>query len=238
MTEASETPQHGREADLGRWIREGWELIRDDLAGYAIAAFLLVLLTSVSLAALEIVGLVVVGPLTAGFFLMTVNHMRGDRPMVGDLFQGFSRFLPVILASIILSVFFSVGVILCLLPAVFVLGVYQFTFLFIVDRGADFWEAMEASRLLARKDYLEFSLFALVLVVLNMVGAMVFVVGLLVSVPLSFAAISCAYRDLAGLAERPAVQPSASGPGREGWTTPPDDGPSLPGSGSQERREE
>ncbi len=223
MTEAPqspETPQRDARVDLGRWIKEGWELIRDDMAGYVIAAFLLLFLTSVSLAALEFIGLVVVGPLCAGFFLMTVNHMRGDRPMIGDLFQGFSRFLPVILASIILTVFFSVGAVLCLIPAIFVLGIYQLTFLYIVDRGFDFWEAMEASRMVAKQDYLEFSLFALVLVVLNMVGFMAMVIGLFLSVPLSFAAITCAYRDMAGLADRPAVQPSGSASGPQGWTTP------------------
>ena len=144
-----ERPERASQVDLGRWIKEGWELIQDDLAGYVIASFLLLLLTSVSMAALEFIGLVVVGPLCAGFFLMTANHIRRDRPMIGDLFQAFSKFLPIILASIILSVFFSVGAFLCLLPAIFVLGIYQFTFLFIVDRGMDFWEAMEASRLLA-----------------------------------------------------------------------------------------
>jgi uncharacterized membrane protein len=196
--------------DFGRWIAEGWRLIRDDLAGYVIASIIICVITVTAVATLEVVGLIILGPAQAGFYLMVTNHMRTGRPLIGDIFHALSKFVPVTLASILLGLLISCGLVLCLVPGLFALGIWMFTYLFIVDKGLDFWEAMEASRMLAREDYLEFALFALVLIVLNMAGFLALVVGLMVTIPLSFAAITCAYRDLVGLADEPAVKAPAS----------------------------
>lgn len=195
-----------RETDLARWIAEGWRLIRDDLIGYVIATFLLFMIGILALRIHPVVAFLLVAPLEAGIFLMTANHLRGRGPVVGDMFQAFSMYVPIILGGFLMYAFTAIGVIACLIPAVFVMGIYQFSYLFMVDRGMDFWDAMEASRMLAKKDYLEFSLFALVLIVLNLAGLLALVVGIFVTVPLTFASITCAYRDLAGLAAEPAIK--------------------------------
>jgi uncharacterized membrane protein len=192
--------------DFGRWIAEGWLLIRDDLAGYVIASIIICSITVAAVMTLNVVGLIVLGPAQAGFYLMVTNHMRTGRPLIGDMFHALSKFVPVMLATILLGLLISCGLVLCLVPGLFALGIWMFTYLFIVDKGLDFWEAMEASRMLAKEDYLEFGLFALVVIVLNMAGFLALIIGMLVTIPLSFAAITCAYRDLVGLADEPAVK--------------------------------
>jgi hypothetical protein len=192
--------------DLGRWIMEGWRLIRNDMVGYIIAALILVSITVIAYKIHPIVWLAVAGPMKAGFFLMTINHMRTGRPLIGDLFQAFTRYIPVTLAMLVMAVFIAAGYLFCLIPGLFLRGIYFFTFLFIVDRGFDFWEAMEASRNVAARDYLEFALLALVLFVINCVGFLFFGIGLFVTIPLSFAAVACAYRELVGLAPEPAIR--------------------------------
>ncbi len=218
-----ETPE--KEFDLGRWIRDGWDLIRDELPGYIIAGLIFAAAITITANIHGIVYLAVMGPITAGIFLMTLNHMRGgDNPLIGDIFQAFQRYLPVTLAHLILSLVLALGFVFCFVPGLILWGMYLFTFIFIVDRGYDFWEAMEASRKLTSANYLEFTLFALVLIVLNVGGFLCFGVGLLVTLPLTFASVSCAYRDLVGLAPEPAITtpppvhhtPASSGP------TPPE----------------
>ncbi len=196
-----------KEFDLGRWIREGWDLIRDELPGYIIAGLIYITAIIISSQIHGIVFLALMGPITAGIFLMTVNHMRGgDNPLIGDIFQAFQKYVPITLAHLILSMFLGVGFVLCVVPGLIIWGIYLFTFIFIVDRGYDFWEAMEASRHLTAGNYLEFTLFALVLIVLNIGGLLCFGVGILVTIPLTFASVACAYRDLAGLATEPAIK--------------------------------
>jgi uncharacterized membrane protein len=75
---------------------------------------------------------------------------------------------------------------------------YLFTYLFIVDKKLDFWPAMQASHELVKKDYFGFTLFLVTLILINIGGLLVCFVGLLITVPLSCAAITAAYRDLVG----------------------------------------
>lgn len=192
--------------DLGRWIVEGWRHIRDDLIGYVIAALIFVAINLVALKIHAVIWLAIAGPMKAGFFLMTSNHMRTGRPLIGDLFQAFNKYIVATLAMLVMTVFIGAGYLFCFIPGLFLQGIYFFTFLFIVDRGLDFWEAMEASRKQASRDYLEFALFALVLFVINCAGLLFFGIGLLITIPLSFAAVTCAYRDLVGLADEPAIR--------------------------------
>jgi hypothetical protein len=206
--------------DFGRWIVAGWDLIKDDLLGYLVATFILLVVGVGSLRIWIPLGILILGPLLAGFFLMAANHIRTGRPIIGDLFAVFTSpriFWQVLLAALFLGVLVFVGLVLLVIPGIIGLGIWMFTFLFITDRGLDFWDAMEASRAVARKDYLEFALFALVLFVLNMCGVLAFVVGVLFTLPISFAAITCAYRELIGLSSRPAIRTG------EGPKAPPPD---------------
>jgi uncharacterized membrane protein len=206
--EEAQAPDSGADeaVDFGRWIAEGWRLIRDDLAGYFIATVILVVISVAAFKLFRFIGLALVGPLQAGFYLMVANHMRTGRPLIGDIFQAFSKFIPVFLASILIALGLAIGVVACFVGTIFGLGIWMFTFLFIVDQGLDFWDAMEASRNIAKQDYLEFCLFALVIVVMNCAGLLAFGIGVLVPLPLSVAAITCAYRELVGLAAEPAVK--------------------------------
>ena len=228
---SEELYQHGtldpHKLDLGRWIVEGWRLIRNDMVGYVIAALIMVTITVLAYKIHPVVWLAVAGPMKAGFFLMTVNHMRTGRPMIGDLFQAFTRYIPVTLAMMVMSIFIAAGYLFCLIPGLFLRGIYFFTFLFIVDRGLDFWDAMEASRKVAARDYLEFALLALVLFVINCVGFLFFGVGLFVTIPLSFAAVACAYRELVGLAPEPAIKPATAPPVSPGRESAPPEPPSI-----------
>jgi hypothetical protein len=215
MSEGSLDELRRDRIDFGRWIIAGWNLIKNDLPGYVVAAFILVVVGIGSLRIWVPLGIAILGPLQAGFFLMAAGHIRTGRPIIGDVFAVFTEpriLFQVLLASLFIGILVALGTALCVIPALLALGIWMFTFLFITDRGLDFWDAMEASREVAKNDYLEFALFALVLVVLNMAGVLVFGIGVLFTLPVSFAAITCAYRELVGLASRPAIRTGSDEP--------------------------
>jgi len=76
---------------------------------------------------------------------------------------------------------------------------YMFAPRFILDRRLDFWEAMEMSRHTVNP--LWFNLFAciLLLTLFNPAGALRLGLGLLISVPFTFCALTTAYANLFGL---------------------------------------
>jgi uncharacterized membrane protein len=79
---------------------------------------------------------------------------------------------------------------------------YKFTYLFIVDKRMDFWPAMQASHSIVKQDYFGFTMFLLALVGVNILGAICCIVGIFITIPLTFAAITVAYRDIVGFDEQ------------------------------------
>ena len=57
---------------------------------------------------------------------------------------------------------------------------------------------MKASHNIVRNDYFGFTMFLMVAFLVNVLGFLCLIVGLMVTVPLTFAAITVAYRDLVG----------------------------------------
>jgi len=75
---------------------------------------------------------------------------------------------------------------------------YKFTYLFIVDKRLEFWPAMKASHNVVRNDYFGFTMFLILAFFVNVLGFLCLIVGLLVSVPVTFAAVTIAYKELVG----------------------------------------
>jgi membrane-anchored glycerophosphoryl diester phosphodiesterase (GDPDase) len=106
---------------------------------------------------------------------------------------------------------------LALLPVAGILGIiglivaiylsvsYVFAVPLIIGKKLAFWPAMEASRRLIAKEWFAMFVFIVVLGLLNLVGALVLLIGLLITVPLSACAIAAAYESIVGL---PTFDPS------------------------------
>jgi len=79
---------------------------------------------------------------------------------------------------------------------------YKFTYLFIIDKRMDFWPAMQASHAIVKQDYFGFTMFLLAAAGINILGALCCIVGLFVTIPLTFAAITVAYQEIVGFDEQ------------------------------------
>jgi len=178
-------------AQTGRWISAGWDLIKGDWLTFALMALVFLVVTNC-------VPIVLQGTMMAGFHIACIRKMMSGKAEVGDLFKAFSYFGATLLAFLVTAVFTFLGLLLCFIPGLVVAAMYLFTYLFIVDKKMEFWPAMQASHALVRKDYFGFSLFLLTLFLINIVGALACFVGVLVTLPLSYGAITAAYRDLVG----------------------------------------
>ncbi|HUP04581.1 MAG TPA: zinc-ribbon domain-containing protein [Bryobacteraceae bacterium] len=190
----------GVHSRTGAWIGEGWEMVKDDLSIYAGLALVTILLGSM-------VPFVIQGPLTAGFFIFCMNQTLGRRAEFGDLFAGFNYFIPALLASLVIGLLVAAGTICCIIPGIMAAASCKFAYLFIVDKRMDFWSAIKASHAVVRQDYFGFCMFLVVMTLVNVLGLLCCVVGLLVTLPISIAAVTVAYRDIVGFEPTPAPAP-------------------------------
>jgi len=189
------TSPPGVQASGGRWIGEGWALVKADLGNYVLISLVFVLLSGVPL---------IQGPLIAGFHVYTMKKLMGRNPEFGDLFKGFNFFVPTLVASLLIGLFTFAGTLLCIIPGLVVAAMYKFTYLFIVDKRMDFWPAMQASHAIVKNDYFGFTMFLILAFLVNLLGLLCCVVGLLVTIPLTFAAITVAYKEIVGFEQRTA----------------------------------
>jgi uncharacterized membrane protein len=61
---------------------------------------------------------------------------------------------------------------------------------------------MEASHAIVKQDYFGFTMFLILLFLVNVLGALCCIVGLLVTFPLSIVAITVAYKEIVGFEPR------------------------------------
>jgi uncharacterized membrane protein len=162
------------------------------------------LMTLVFAALNSMVPMILQGPLIAGFQIFCMKKLLNRRTEFADLFKGFNFFVPTLVASLLITLLVGCGTLLCIIPGLVVASMFKFTFLFIVDKRMDFWPAMQASHAVVKNDYLGFFMFLVLLGLVDILGALCCIVGLLVAVPVTVAAITVAYKEIVGFDSRTA----------------------------------
>lgn len=181
--------------DIGDCLREGWQLyLKEPLlfsGATALAALLMALASWIPLAHMFLAP-----PLLAGMYLMIISVDRDEPVSIRRLFDGFSFFVPVVLSSVLISLIVSIGLVLLVLPGIYAALVYGITTLLIVDRGMDFWPAMESSRKTLHVYIWPYLLLALLLSVIFVLASIPLGLGLLVAVPVCMGAQYRFYRSI------------------------------------------
>jgi uncharacterized membrane protein len=125
--------------------------------------------------------------------------MRGDAPAVGDAFAGFSiAFLQLGLGGLVSSLLTGVGILLCIIPGIYLAVGYAFTLPLIIDKGYDFWTAMEVSRRVVHQQWFTIFGLGIVAVLICLAGILACLVGLLIAAPVAIASMMYAYEDIFG----------------------------------------
>jgi len=187
---------------LRNYFTAGWNLFKQYHTGF-VGFCLLNLAIQLALHSTSYLGAVasvaVSSPLLMGNFIVSAKLVQGHTPEFRDFFAGFQYFVPLLLLSLIAGLFISIGTILLVIPGVYLAVAYLFASYLVVDRRLDFWPAMELSRRTVKPQWFGYFAFMLLLVLLNLAGALLLGLGLLVTIPVSFCAVTAAYADLFGL---------------------------------------
>lgn len=187
---------------IPEYLSAGWRLLWAN-PGLHIAYTVFVLVVMYVLHWIPVLGNIAAallsGPLAGGFYLAMRKQMFGGNVAFGDYLLGFSKPVPLVLVGLVTNLLIGIGFLLLILPGVYLMVAYLFAILLVADRDMDFWAAMEASRKFITRQWFVFFVLVLLLVVANAVGAAVFGIGLLISIPFSVATVLCTYHDLIGL---------------------------------------
>jgi len=187
---------------LGQCFKTGWGLFKQYPGGF-VGFCLLNIFIQAALNRIPYLGVaasaVASTPLFMGNFIVSAKLLQGQTPAFGDFFAGFRYFLPLLLLLLVSGVFIGIGMVLLIIPGIYLAVAYIFASYLVVDRRLDFWPAMELSRHTVNPHWFGYFAFMLLLLLLNLAGALLLGLGLLVTIPVSFCAVAALYAETFGL---------------------------------------
>ena len=211
------------EFSAGAAIRFGWETFKRRPWFFIGSAFLILLASGLSNGLTSAIDAAFTGSVEDPSIVGTVINLAlgtlismgvtafylaaHDNPDTADLSllwhpQPFWKFLG---ASLLLSFTVAVGFVLLIVPGVIFALMFMFAPFIVIERELGPIDAMKASNQLTRGHKWQLLGFVLLLVLINLLGLLALVVGLLVSIPVSTLAFVHAYRVLGG---RPETRPA------------------------------
>jgi GYF domain 2 len=186
----------GYQVEIGSCLSRSWNLLTRHFWLIVGASFVLFLISD----AIPLIRGVAVGSL----YLFLLKLIRGERAEFGDAFAGFSMaFLQLFLAGLVAGFLTAMGLLLCVLPGIYLGVAWVFTLPLVIDKKLDFWPAMELSRKVVSQHW--WTILGLVLAnfLVILAGLAVCCIGVYVALPVAFGALAYAYDDIFGRAASP-----------------------------------
>jgi uncharacterized membrane protein len=174
--------------DLTALGKQSWSLFAGKPLEHIVASLIVLALGTVSLG-------VLIGPLCVGQIRMIDKQRRGEDIRVEHVFSGFDSFAPAFLTTLIMLVGISIGLLLLVVPGIFLMVAWGFALWFVALGGASAVEALSASWALLKQNTASVLLVVLLSAVLNSLGASV-LFGTLLTAPLSFIFATLAFFQL------------------------------------------
>ena len=205
------------EVKFGEWIEKGFNLYKNNLV-------LLILVSLVAMALSTFTMGILAGPMMAGICLVMLQlfDQKEPKPEVGMVFKGFGYFvqsflfvlvwgLGMVIVSILLSIVPCIGTFVAMFVIWSVQALLMFAIFFIVEEQMEFWPASMKSIETVKENFWPFLGFFVVISIIGSIGAVLCVIGAVVTAPIQFCIMTVAYREIfSGKTYTPAeTQPAA-----------------------------
>jgi len=138
-------------------------------------------LLTISAVIVAIISLIIYVLLEVGLLKIALSFRDGKVPEVEDLFRGYPHFLNYLAASILYGLMVAFGLILLIIPGIYLALKYQFYGYLIIDKGMGPFEALKESGRItdgAKKDLLVFWL-----VLFCSIAVIALVLGIFIALP-------------------------------------------------------
>ena len=181
--------------DVGSCLGRAWDLLMSDV--WTIIGITALVWLALSATHAVYVGFVVTGPLLGGLFFYYLKRVRRQPAELQDAFAGFTLcFVHLMLASLVSGILSALGLALCVIPGIYLWVAWSFALPLVIDKRMGFWDAMELSRKKIHERWWSMAWLLLICIFINVGGALLCVIGILFTMPLTMLAITYAYDDV------------------------------------------
>ena len=186
--------------DISGCLERSWELLKANfwpIVGATTGMLVIMILAGLVPVLGLFVGFLFTGIFLAGMYAFYLKKIRGQPAEFGDIFDGFKiAFVPLLLATLVTQLLTTAGLLLLILPGIYLAVAYNFAFMLIIDQRLEFWAAMEVSRRVITAQW--WRMFGLLILgsIIALLGVVGLFIGILVTIPIYYGALVYAYEDL------------------------------------------
>jgi hypothetical protein len=187
--------------DIISCYERSWQLLKSNFLPLVGVSFLMILLFG-CLAFAQHRGVYFLSPLlggvlSGGWYYYFLLKIRGQPASLGDAFAGFTKaFVTLVAAGLLVSLFVTVGLLLLILPGIYLGVAYAFAYILATDKRLGIWDAMETSRRVITRQWWRVLGLLLLGIPFFLLGLVALGVGIFVVIPLLVGAVAYAYEDL------------------------------------------
>jgi len=176
--------------------------------GAVLGCFVVFAVIQAACGKLSVFSLFIAPHIITGFSLVLLKVLRGETPGFADLFKGFSYYIPVLVAGLLICLLGGLGLICLVIPGV-ILGLMWSQTIFLLaddilaveagrrDKAAlSGWGAMRRSAALMSGQKPRFLGYAVVLAIIGLAGALAVGIGVLITLPFAWLAGAAFYNRL------------------------------------------
>jgi len=145
-----------------------------------------------------------------GFLKVTLRFCDQEKGRLSDLFSQYRLFFKYFLAYILYGLIVLGGIILFIIPGIIWAIKFQFFPYLIIDKKLGPIEALKQSAAITQGVKWQLWVFSLATGVVNIIGALLLIVGLFVTIPVTMLATAFVYRKLLARTEIATVSQTAS----------------------------
>jgi uncharacterized membrane protein len=137
-------------------------------------------------------------PLMAALMMMAIKHANGYEIRVGNVFDYYVTVWPLVFAALLMYLMIFAGLMLLIIPGIYLSVAYAFVYQLIIDKNMGVWEAMETSRKAVSKRW--FPVFGLMLAnaLILIISALPLGIGLFWTLPMAALSMGILYTRLFG----------------------------------------
>jgi len=177
------------------YIKRGFELFGKN-AGNSIVIAILFFVISAAAGIIPLAGILITYPLTAGFMIVARELDKHGTFEINHFFEGFNNFGNLFVGYLLMAVFILLGLLALVIPGIYLSVSLVFVLPILALSDLKPMEAIKLSRKIIDQQWFMFFFLGLFIVFLNLVGALFLLVGLLVTVPVSYYILYAAFADI------------------------------------------
>ena len=224
------------EVHIEAWLKQGFDLYKNNAATLILASLFALIVSTVTFGILS-------GPMYAGLIMIALRLHDGESPPpdAGDVFKGFDVFLSAFLFNLVWGLIAGavmtvlgaivppIGSVAGLVAGLAVTSAVMFGMFLIVEKRMEFWPASMASLEKVKANFLPFIAFYIAIGFLGSLGAVLCLIGVILTFPIMLCTLTVAYRDVfggagasSGMIDAPPPAPPSADPEGSGAGDAPD----------------